>query len=597
MSFDVFKLRKKLAVRILLKSLIWAFALFGGIAILLVFVGLWWLKGSSSGVEIPKRAILAVDLDAAHSEVRPDTLWDEISGESTLSLTDMMVVLDCASVDDRIKAVAAKINMSELGQAQILDLLQVFRQIRTMGKKTYIYTSGFGALSGGLKEYVLASAFDEITVMPQGEVSMTGVGLEVPFAKDGLDKIGIDPQFSSRYEYKGAMDSFTKNRMPQAFRQNMQKLLQDLNDTLYTVAETARVDEQGRQRVQIKALQNRFPLTAAEAQKVGLIDKTAYEAEWRQKIKDETQGEFLTLEDYASGMMYREKGKKLAILFLEGDIVDQASGALQSENEIVVEDVLDDIEDMAEQDDVAGVLVRVNSPGGSYTAASEIWNALNRLKQDKKIPLYISMGDYAASGGYFIALAGDKIFAQPTTLTGSIGVFGGKFVLQNLWQKLGIHWAQLKDDDLSGANSTNFRFSERQKRALNVSLDRVYADFTRKTMESRGLSSAEIDKVARGRVWSGWAAKELHLIDEIGGFADAVSALKQAGGFADDEPFALLQYPRPKSLAEKLAAAMRGPNLMKTQITGQNFGIDSRVLSVLKRMQYNAVMPPIIFEK
>ena len=238
------------------------------------------------------------------------------------------------------------------------------------------------------------------------------------------------------------------------------------------------------------------------------------------------------------------------------------------------------------------LLLRINSPGGSYTASAEIWNALSRLKEKRKLPIVVSMGDYAASGGYFIALPGDKILAEASTVTGSIGVLGGKMVLAGLWDKLEINWGEVKFGDNAGILSANHKFSEREKEVFNRSLDNVYRDFTAKVAAARNISPEKMDKLARGRVWTGIQAVENGLADEIGGIDRAVAYAKQLGGIPPKSRFGIAYYPKAKTLQEKIAELVGGgPKISVNKVINQ-MGLDIESVNVLKRLQYETVLPP-----
>ena len=302
----------------------------------------------------------------------------------------------------------------------------------------------------------------------------------------------------------------------------------------------------------------------------------------------------MNIDDYASTIHWNDKGKKIAVIVLDGVIVDVANMSLSGEKEISSEQVLNQFDEIKKDKDVVGILVRINSPGGSYLASNEIWNALNKLKKEKDIPLYVSMGDYAASGGYFISLAGDKIYATNATITCSIGVFGGKFVLEELWKKMGVEWEVFAANSNASMLSPNFKFNDKQRKIFENSLDKIYKDFTEKTAKRRNLDEKETDRLARGRVWSGKQAFENGLIDELGGFNDALSDLKIKSGIEKDENFVLDMYPKPKTLQEKLSEVIRMSPLNNVKVTGKYFGVDSEMLNVLKMLQYNAVMPPMV---
>ena len=593
-SYDVFALRKKTAIKILLKSLIWAFALFGAFFILLLFALVGMVSSSPTVTEVPDKAVLTVDFDNSYGEVRDDSLLADVSGGGSPAFVDMLAALETAAFDDRIKAVAGRIHISDFGLARMQELYQMVMTLRHQGKKTYIFAPGFGSFGGGTAEYFLATAFDEITMLPNTEVGLTGVSAEVPFAKGLLDRIGVTPEFYARYEYKGGMASFTDEKASQPFKENMVKMLGSLNFTMFSTINKTRFGNEKSD--DVLKLIDKAPFSAEYALKKKLIDRIEYESDWLERIKNEHEAETIDLADYVSGV-YPLKGKKsIAVMVLEGTISDTVSATALRESEITPAQVLQQVDELSKEENLSGVLVRINSPGGSYNAANEIWHALVKLKETKKIPLYVSMGDYAASGGYFVALAGDKIFAADVTVTGSIGVFGGKFVLENLWKKLNVNWELFDVADNSGILSPNFKFSPSQKKAFEASLDSVYKDFTDKVAKARKIDAKAMDKIARGRIWTGADALQNGLVDELGGLENALLALKNAAGIEKDEPVTLLMYPKPKTFQEKLSEALNMPQMRKAQVTGEKLGIDSEVINMLKRLQYNAILPPIIFK-
>ena len=592
MSFDVFALRKKTAIKILLKSLIWAFALFGGLFILLLIAILGYVNSSSVTMTIPDRAILTVDLNNTINEVKDDSLMAEVIPSSFISFNEFLTILETAAYDNRVQAIAAKINDTNVGLAQTEELYQAILNFRKTGKKAYIFAPGFGNFVGGTSEYYLATAFDEITMLPNTDIGLSGIGLEIPFVRSFLDKIGVTPDFYARYEYKGGMASFTDKVASLAFKENMNNIVADLNRTLFAGMSKGR----GAKAKELNTflVNEDAPVDDIKAQNNGLIDKILYEYDWINEIKSSHKAKTISFHDYASNFYVKKGLKKIAIMVLEGVIVDSPTMSMAGEQEVILSDILEQIEDIKQNKDVVGILVRVNSPGGSYTASNEIWNALNRLKKEKNIPLYVSMGDYAASGGYFISLAGDKVYASNLTITGSIGVFGGKFVLEDLWNKLDIKWETFASNPNIGMLSPNSKFTDNQKKIFEVSLDRVYNDFTQKVSISRNIDMKKMDELARGRIWTGRQAVNTGLIDEIGGITKAFADLKIKSGISDDDSFSIVLYPKPKTLQEKLADVVGMSSVGGVKVTGNNLGIDLKFINVLKRLQHDAILPPII---
>ena len=588
-------LRKKIAVKILLKSVVYAFAIFGLLFILLLFAVLGLIRTSAPVSGGDGNAILTVDLDLPFPEVRQDTLLTELVPSGELSFQELLMTLAQAANDDNVKALAARINVPALGLAQMQELHQIIERFRAGGKPAYVYSPGFGSLDGGTAAYYLATAFSEITMQPNSEIGLTGISAEIPFVRALLDRVGVTPEFYGRYEYKNAMASFMDKDISPAFRENMRQMVSRLNESLAEGMLKSRFAKPSE--TDFTDIINKAPFSAEYAKTIGLIDKIAFESEWQNRLKKEHDAELVDLPSYAAGIRLNKRGGKLALLVLEGTITDTYGLNPLKDGEINSRAVLDVISEIRADNKIKGVLVRVNSPGGSYTASAEIWNALQQLKNDKKIPLLVSMGDYAASGGYFISLAGDKIFADETTLTGSIGVVGGKFALADLWKKLDVKWTLLSQSENAGILSANSKFNKSQKLALNKSLDRIYKDFTLRVSEARNLSAEQLDKLARGRVWIGADARKKGLVDEIGGLDEALAELKQRAGIGAKDKFALVIYPKPRTLQEKIRDLVSSSPVISLKSTAQKLGLDVRELNVLKQLQYDAVMPPVIIGK
>ncbi len=586
---------KVVSVKILLKSVIYAFAIFGILFILLLLVVLGLLRSDVSAVTIPDRALLMLDLDNSFAEVRKDNLLTEVSEGNSLSFADLLAALQVAGRDDAVKAIVAKVNVSGLGLAQAQELYRTIKLIRQNGKKTYIYSTGFGAYGGGTKEYYMATAFDKISMQPNAEVGLTGVSVEVPFVRGLLNKIGVTPEFFSRYEYKNAMASLTDKKISKTYKENLHRMVSYLSGELLAMV----IKERGVEWKELETMMNEAPFSAEYAKEKGLIDEIVYESDWIAALEKEYDAEVLSLRDYAAVCYFNTAKPRIAVLVLEGTINQglSADSSLQGEAVVGSQTVLKQIKEIEKDKDIKALVVRINSPGGSYTAANEIWYALNRLKKERSLPLVVSMGDYAASGGYFVALAGDKIFAEGATLTGSIGVLGGKMVFADLWNKVGVNWSSIGISDTANSVSPNFKFSKRQTSIFNKSLDRIYKDFTLKVSKARNIDLKQLDKLARGRIWLGREAAENGLIDKIGGLDDAVIEAKKLSEIEEDAKFGLVFYPKPKTLQEKLNEVLSSAPMFSSLVLVKQLGIDTEKLSILKRWQYDAVLPPIKFNE
>ena len=588
-------LRKKTAIRILLKSIVYAFAIFGILFIFLLLAVLGMMRTSTPAPIVPEKAILTIDFDTSFGEVAQDSLLFEMapSGAGQISFNQLLTALSKASKDDKIKAVAGRVNVTGLGLAQIQELRLAIENFKKHGKPAYIYSPGFGSFGGGTDEYYLASIFSNITMQPNSDVGLTGISAEVPFVRGALDKIGITPEFYARYEHKNAMATFMDRQVSPVFKADMNDLLAKLNVMVVQDLLKSRFSDPTKE--DLLGIIDKAPFSAEYAKTIGLIDEISYEGDWLNMVLKKFQAEPITVEEYAATLFPHNNGKKLAVVFMEGMISDVPGVRPLEGAEINSRLVLAQIDEIRKDKDIKGVLVRINSPGGSYGASAEIWNALNRLKKENNIPLFVSMGDYAASGGYMVALAGDKIFADPATMTGSIGVLGGKFVLEDLWKKLDVNWEAFDPSQNAGILSPNFKFSKTQKTSFNKALDRVYEDFTLKVSQARNIPLDKLDKLARGRVFLGQDAAEFGLVDELGGLDAALGALLAKVGIKSGEPVVLVSYPKPKTLQEKISELLGSAPVVSMNAIAEKLGLDIRSLTVLKHLKYDAIMPPMIF--
>lgn len=584
--------KKRLAARLLMKSVVYSFALFGLLFIvLLVFILNMLGQETVMTADVPDKAILVVDFNENYPERRSDDLFSEFSDVPTLSFYDLTKAINLAALDPKVKALVGNINISGLGLAQIEDLRSSIGIFRRMGKKAYLYSTGFGSFGQGTREYYLATAFDEIWMQPNTEAGITGVSIEVPFVRGLLDKIGIVPEFYARHEYKNAAASLLSRDFSPQYREEMKKLGGGIFDRI--VADIAKDRNIGED--EVRRAVNEAPVAAEKALEKKLIDKIAYKPDLIAQVMDETGGEMINLVDYALNI--KEGNKKhpsIALLVIDGMIVEGESNTSPFEGETTAgsETIIAQLDEIARDESVKALVLRINSPGGSYTASNEIWYAVNRMKEQKKIPVVVSMGDYAASGGYFVSLAGDYIVAEPLTITGSIGVLGGKIVLSELWKKLDVNWREIKFGNNAGILSSNHAFSPEERKIFNRSLDNIYKDFTEKTASIRGIDASEMNRIARGRVWLGESALQNGLIDALGGINEAVSKAKELGGIKPKSRFNIVYYPKRKTFQEKLAQMFgSGPKISVNKVVN-DFGFETDDINMLRRMEYEAVLPP-----
>lgn len=398
--------KRTLAARLLMKSVVYSFALFGLLFIVLLVFVLGMLRQETGVVaDVPDKAILFVDFNESYPEMRSDDLFSEFSDVPALSFYDLTKAINLAALDPKVKALIGNVSLSGLGLAQIEDLRSSIRVFRSAGKKAYLYSTGFGSFGQGTREYYLAAAFDEIWMQPNTEVGITGVGIEVPFIRGLLDKLGIVPEFYARHEYKNAAASLLNKGFSPEYRSETEKL----GGGMFRRITADIAADRGLDEGNVKKAVDEAPVAAEKALEKKLIDKIAYKPDLIEQVMDETGGEMINLVDYALNIKEGRKNRpSVALMVIDGMITEGESSANPFEGEATAgsETIVAQLDEIARDKSVKALVLRINSPGGSYTAANEIWYAVNRMKSEKMIPVVVSMGDYAASGRLFYCPVG-----------------------------------------------------------------------------------------------------------------------------------------------------------------------------------------------
>lgn len=539
--------------------------------------------------------------DLAEMVTNPSIMQPLLRPAATLH--DVVSALDLAAKDKRVKGFTAKIEDINFSIAQMQELRDAVLRFRKSGKFAYIYSDSIGGFSSGMADYYLASAFDQIWVQPVGVVALGGIASETPFVKGVLDRVGVSAQFAHRGKYKAAPESLTETGMTAPHREMMQSIVSDLsNQMLDGIADARGID-----RAALAALADGGLYSDEEALKQKLIDRIGYYDEMlasiggddmappentaaaetgdaqnpaeekaaetmsaAEKGKPESIGllgysfvnETQSVDRGVSGFVFKLMRKeapptahpdksKIGLIFASGEIIPfrpraQAglSGASMEANKVV-----EAFADAAQDPDVAAIVFRIDTPGGSPSAAESIRRAIIKA-QEKGKPVIISMSSYAASGGYWLAAPADKIVAQPGTLTGSIGVFGGKFVLAGLWDKIGMNWETVSAGENAGMWSSNRPFTAAELAKFDAMLGHVYDAFVARVAEGRDMTLAEAEAVAQGRVYTGRQAKEVGLVDELGGLDRAVDVAREIAKLPADMDVPLKRFPPRKSTLE-----------------------------------------------
>lgn len=496
--------------------------------------------------------------------LRPATTFHEIIGDITE-----------AAKDERVKGFAAQLQNIDMTPAQLQELRDTIALFRKSGKRAAVFAEDFGMGTSGMGAYYLASAFDEIWLQPVGGVAVNGISAEIPFLKTALDKIGVEPQFIHKGLYKSTPESLTETGMTAPHREMMTSLVGDLASQIVTgISSDRKIDFDDMRRIV-----NNAPYTDKEALQLKLVDKNGYYDQMVEDIQSQlktgdTPPALIKLQGYSfnsgtanlnlgltgfaskffrkSDPAYATKNKaKIALIIGTGNIVSHKSRAEASiaRGGMTADKISEAFDAAAKDADVAAIVFRVDSPGGSPAAAETIRRAVTRAQQKGK-PVIVSMGGYAASGGYWVSANADKIVAEPATITGSIGVFGGKFVLTPLWEKLGINWEAVTAGEGAGMWSVNRKFSEKERARFNAIMQNTYDAFIERVMLGRKMTREQVLAVAEGRVWTGKQAKEKGLVDELGGLHKAIELAKLAAQLPADQDMPVEQYPPQKSTLE-----------------------------------------------
>jgi protease-4 len=567
-------------MRFVRKLFIGLLALVGAVAVLSILAGLFFTRYIAEVEEpVPDQVVLTLDLADGLMERAPEgpLAWTGIG--RGLTIRDLVLGLEAASRDVRVKGLVARLGNGSLGLARAQEIRDAVLAFRQSGKFAIAFAETFGEAGDGNTHYYLATAFDEIWVQPSGDVSLTGLFLESPYLKTALDSIGVTARIDQREEYKGAMDPLTKDAMPAPVRENYQRLADSWVDQVSRGIADARHLEVAATR----ALIDRGPFLAPEAKDEHLVDMLGYWDEL-QAVVDKRAGpdaKRFSLAKYADRLSVPRDAPEFAVVYGLGPIqlAKEDLDPLAGDATMAAVSVAKTLRDAADDPDVRAIIFRVDSPGGSYVASDTIWREVARAREKGK-PVIVSMGDVAASGGYFVAAPATKIVAEPGTITGSIGVLSGKVILSGLWEKLGIKWEGVEAGANAGIESVNHDYSPEEWSRLQTSLDRVYADFTGKVASGRSLPAERVREVAKGQVWSGADGKQNGLVDELGGFAVAIRLAREAANIGPDAAVAVEQYPRPDtSFTGFLRRLSNGEELTGTE--ARDFAALARLARVL----------------
>ncbi len=509
----------------------------------------------------PAKIVLKLDLDEGFVEGSSGRRLEGFSLKSRTTLQDAIIAIRRAKDDARVVGIVANMTEQPLGLAQVQDVRDVIAEFRTSGKPALLYSETIGEGTGATPSYYLASSFSELWVQPSGTVGLAGIGIEQPFFKGFLDRFGVKANVIQRKEYKSAMENLTNERISPANKEALQALLGSFFDQFVSgISKDRSLDA-----AVVRRMIDKGPLLSQEALEAKLIDRLGYrdefEAEVEKRLPDAEAVEINKYLAYGPLPGRAEPKKKVAVINAIGEITrgSDDNDPFGSSDGVKSESFAEAVSDAAADDSIDAILLRIDSPGGSYVASDTIWRELVLAKAKK--PIIVSMGNTAASGGYFLAMSADRVFAQPATITGSIGVIMGKLVFGGAFSKLDINWDRISFGDSAGMFSSTTEFSPKDWARLNEMIDAAYADFTTKAAKGRNKDVAELERNARGRVWTGADALKAGLVDELGGYGRAIDYTKEKLGLKPTDTVRLVPFPAPEDPWKKLFKAFEDGGL------------------------------------
>ena len=537
---------------------------------------------------IRDNSVLALRVAGSLPDFTPDDPFKKYFGGPDQSLTGLVMQFKKAKVDKRIKVILLDVNMSGVGWGKAEELRDAITDFRSSGKPVYAYME-FGLN----KEYYIATACDKIVVPPPGELFINGLAADVMFFRGSLDKLGIYPDIYQIGKYKSAGDMFTQKQMTDAHREYINSLLDDLYNRYVNAIAQAR----HKTPEEVRTLIDNAPYNAAKAKEAGLIDDSTYHDDLEKQLKKSLGYKDSDPFTLVKGSDYRDispeslglnKGERVAVIYATGDIGSGSSENSPSGEQSIGSDTLAKaLNDAAADKSIKAIILRVDSPGGSGLASDIIWHAVEAANQKK--PVVVSMSDVAASGGYYISASASKIVAQPSTITGSIGVVAGKPVMRGFYDWLGISNEYVLRGKTAGMFRETEKFSDEERAKFEDWIKTTYyQDFVPKVAKGRHKDAQSVDAVGQGRVWTGAQAKEHGLVDEFGGLDRAIELAKQLAKIPADKGVERVILPYPQTFIQQLLSG--GADNTSTQVQQQRAVLSALPEDARRALRFMALM-------
>lgn len=548
------------------------------------------LSSSDSETVVKKNSILMLDLNGTLMERNQgelEYLFAKLSGDESnvYGLDDILASIKKAKENENIKGIYIQATALGTSYASLQAIRSALADFKESGKFIVAYADNY---TQGL--YYLSSVADKVMLNPQGIVEWRGVASSPIFYKNLLDKLGIEMQIFKVGTYKSAVEPFIATEMSPANREQVTAFIGSIWGQIVEGVSTSRKISRDSLNVYADRMLMFYP--AEESMKTGLVDTLIYKNDVRDyiktlvKIEEDDRLPVLGLDEMMNVKKNTPKDKSgniVAVYYASGEITDQPTSSV-SEEGIVGSKVIRDLRKLKEDDDVKAVVLRVNSPGGSAFASEQIWHAVKELKSKK--PVIVSMGGYAASGGYYISCIADSIVAEPTTLTGSIGIFGMFPDVKGLADKVGITYDVVKTNKFADFGNIMRPLNAEEQALMQMMIARGYNLFVSRCAEGRQMTKEAIEKVAEGRVWTGETAKQLGLVDELGGID---KALDMAVKKADIESYTVVSYPDKEDFLTSLFN-VSSSNYVESKLFNSKLGEYYKGFGLLKNIEERAMI-------
>lgn len=549
--------------------------------------------GGEETVTVKNNSVIELDLSKVTLDYAGKTNYKDFNYFEAHhdGVTDILNAIEAAKTDNKIEGISILNNQSQLGLAQSKAVRDKLEEFKKSGKFVYAYANSYSQ-----KEYYINSVADQIYLNPMGEVDLKGLSAEIIYMKDLQEKTGVKMEVIRHGKYKSAVEPFLAQEMSPENREQMTVLLNSVWNTIVVdIAKSRKLSI-----AQLNAIANTLGARTPELALANkLVDKVAYEDEYHDMIKAKLKVDkkekyaIVSITDYAkkaaSTVEDYSKNDIIAVIYAQGEI----AGGEGDVNVIGEGSIKRSLQEAREDDDVKAIVLRVNSPGGSALTSELIWREIEITKKIK--PVVVSMGNYAASGGYYIAANADRIFAEPNTITGSIGVFGMLPNMNQLGKNIGINAEQVKTHENASGYSVFEPIDENFKGFVLESIEKTYATFLKRVADGRKMTTEQVDAIAQGRVWTGVDAHKLGLVDEIGGL-DA--AIKYAAKLGKTTSYRTENFPEYEKSFEDLLANFTGmamfktkEQLLKEQLGEEGFQMLEQIKRVKSRKGIQAMMP------